>query len=163
LDEALLSTREHIDFCMNVTNAGGTIYCEPESVVTYVPALPWNLADVSFFLLRWSDAWEISSLDYFQQKWDLTKKDKYFKKRYKRLGHRRHGAFLKPLVNRLTFGFANPWIEQKAVDVERFVNRLITDRYTRLYADQEGITPHTVLNPPTAASSTPERDLVGTR
>ena len=89
LDEKFLSTREHIDFCMSVTNVGGTIYCEPDSVVTYVPEIPLNWADLSFFLLRWSDAWELESLEHFQQKWNLMKQDKYFKKRYKRLGHRR--------------------------------------------------------------------------
>jgi GT2 family glycosyltransferase len=163
LDEALLSTREHIDFCMSVTNAGGTIFCEPASVVTYVPDLPWNLPDVSFFLLRWSNAWEISSLDHFQQKWNLTKKDKYFKKRYKRLGHRRHGAFLKPLVKRLTLGATNPWIEQKAMDVERFVNRLISDRHARRYAAQTAI-PHRVLHTQIVVSSTSsKRELIVTR
>lgn len=133
LDEKFLSTREHIDFCMSVTNAGGTIYCEPDSVVTYVPELPLNWADISFFLLRWSDAWELSSLEHFQQKWDLTKKDKYFKKRYKRLGHRRHNAFLRPLVRRISPTPENPWLEQQAINLERWVNHRITDRYIQKY------------------------------
>ena len=131
LDEALLSTREHIDFCMTVTNAGGTVFCEPASVVTYVPELPFNLADIAFFLLRWSDAWEISSLEHFSQKWHLPKKDRYFKKRYERLGHRRHQAFLKPLLHRLTLGLGSPKLEQWAKTLERSLNRWITDRYTQ--------------------------------
>ncbi|MGB3557952.1 MAG: glycosyltransferase, partial [Geitlerinemataceae cyanobacterium] len=54
LDEGLLSTREHIDFCLSVAQAGGTVYCEPESVVTYVTGkLEWS--DLPFFFLRWSD------------------------------------------------------------------------------------------------------------
>lgn len=133
LDEQLLSTREHIDFCMSVTNQGGTIYCEPASVVTYVPELPLNWADLSFFFLRWSDAWEVSSLEYFQQKWNLTLKDKYFKKRYKRLGHRRHNAFVRPLVRRITRGANVPWLEQQAIHLERWFNRLITAHYCQQY------------------------------
>lgn len=139
LDEKLLSTREHIDFCMSVTNAGGTIYCEPYSVVTYVPDLPLNWADISFFLLRWSDAWELSSLEHFQQKWKLTKKDKYFKKRYKRLGHRRHSAFLRPLVRRINPIPDNAWIEQQAIKLERWFNHRITDRYIRKYSGKSSI------------------------
>ncbi|MBH8565427.1 glycosyltransferase family 2 protein [Nostoc sp. CENA67] len=133
LDEGLLNTREHIDFCMSVTNAGGTVYCEPKSVVTYVPELPFNWADISFFLLRWSDEWELASLEHFSQKWNLTKQDKYFKKRYKRLGHRRHHAFLKPLLRRLPFG-DSPWLEQQAIAMERRFNRLLTSRYAKAHA-----------------------------
>lgn len=131
LDEKLLSTREHIDFCMNVTGQGGTIYCEPDSVVTYVPELPLNWSDLSFFFLRWSDAWEVESLDHFQKKWNLTRSDKYFKKRYKRLGHRRHNAFVRPLLRRLTRSTAHPWLEQQAIRLERWLNRWISDRYYR--------------------------------
>ncbi len=159
LDEALLNTREHIDFCMNVTQAGGTIFCEPASVVTYVPELPLNWADVSFFLLRWSDAWEVSSLEHFSQKWDLPKKDKYFKKRYKRLGHRRHNAFLRPLVRRLPFGKDNLWLEQQAIALERVINHWITNRYSQKYANRAVAC--RLLNFPTeTTTATPQRELV---
>ena len=128
LDEKLLSTREHIDFCMSVTGAGGTVFCEPASVVTYVPGLKFEWAELSFFFLRWSDAWEIASLEHFCQKWNLSSKDKYFKKRYKRMGHRRHQAFLRPLVRQLSLGQNNPWLEEKLIPVEKAFNRFITDR-----------------------------------
>lgn len=144
LDEGLINTREHIDFCMSVTEAGGIIYCEPASVVTYVPELPPNWADISFFVLRWSDAWESQSLDYFQQKWNLTKKDKYFKKRYKRLGHRRHHAFVRPLLRRLTFGLSNAWLEQQAIAFERQINHIITNRYAQKHSNKR--IPHQILD-----------------
>jgi GT2 family glycosyltransferase len=144
LDEGLINTREHIDFCMSVTNVGGTIFCEPASVVTYVPDLPFNFADLSFFLLRWSDAWELESLDYFQKKWNLTTNDKYFKKRYKRLGHRRHFAFLRPFLRRFTFGKENPWLEQQAIALERKLNRWMSDRYAAKYSNDK--IAHRVLN-----------------
>jgi GT2 family glycosyltransferase len=133
LDEALLSTREHIDFCLNVAQAGGSIYCEPESVVTYVaePISKWS--DLSYFMLRWSDDWEMSSLQHFRDKWGLHK-DKYFKKRYGRLGYRRHQAFLKPWVRQLSLGKPLPWLENVAIAVERKLNGYITDRYNRQFA-----------------------------
>lgn len=129
LDEALLSTREHIDFCLNVTETGGKIYCEPDAVVTYVTGkLKWS--DLPFFLLRWSDEWELNSLEHFQEKWQLTSKDKYFKKRYKRLGHRRYKAFLRPFVRQLSFGHNNPWLENRLKPLERSLNRYLTHRYS---------------------------------
>jgi GT2 family glycosyltransferase len=129
LDEKLLSTREHIDFSMSVTNAGGKIYCEPESVTTYVPDTGFEWSDLTYFMLRWSDAWELASLEHFMQKWDLTKKDKYFKKRYRRLGQRRHQAFLRPLVKQLSFGGYATWLEKMLVAAERKLNHVISDRH----------------------------------
>ena len=132
LDEKLLSTREHIDFCLNVSQTGGKIYCEPDSVVTYVPDILYRWSDLAFFMLRWSDEWELKSLKRFRKKWNLDK-DKYFKKRYKRLGHRRHSAFLRPLIRKITFGQPIPWLEKVVIGLERQLNRLITGRYKRLY------------------------------
>ena len=130
LDEKLLSTREHIDFCLTVTNAGGRIFCESDSVVTYVPAKNFALSDIPYFLLRWSDAWELSSLKRFRKKWDVTKKDKYFRKRYKRLGHRRHQALLRPLVRQLSFGGYAIWLEKILIAGERQLNQYISDRHS---------------------------------
>lgn len=130
LDEAFLSTREHIDFCMTVQQMGGTIYCEPASVVTYVPGkLAWS--DLPYFMLRWSDAWELASLEHFRDKWKLTE-DKYFKKRYNRLGQRRHQAYLKPFVRQLALGQRQVWLEQALIPVDRWLNRQVTDRYAQL-------------------------------
>jgi GT2 family glycosyltransferase len=130
LDEKLLSTREHIDFSMTVTNAGEKIYCEPDSVVTYVPDSGFEWSDLPYFMLRWSDAWEVASLEHFMEKWDLAKKDKYFKKRYQRLGQRRHQAFLRPLVRQLSFGGYYTWLEKLLVAAERKLNYFISDRYS---------------------------------
>ncbi len=129
LDEKLLSTREHIDFSMTVTNAGEKIYCEPDSVVTYVPDSGFELSDMNYFMLRWSDEWDLASLEHFRQKWDVTKKDKYFKKRYKRLGYRRHQALLRPLAKRLAFGSHQPWLEKVLIAGERKLNNYISDRH----------------------------------
>lgn len=145
LDEKLLNTREHIDFCLQVNQAGGQIYCEPSSVVSYVPDILYRWSDLAFFMLRWSDAWEVKSLKHFREKWNLDK-DKYFKKRYKRLGHRRHYAFLRPLVRKLTLGRTIPWLETLAIRLERQLNRLITRRHERLYGEELQIQQEEMMN-----------------
>mgnify|MGYP001822650731 CR=1 FL=1 len=131
LDEKLLSTREHIDFSMSVTNARGKIYCEPDSVVTYVPDSGFEWSDLTYFMLRWSDAWEVASLEHFSQKWDLAKQNKYFKKRYKRLGQRRHQAFLRPVVQQVSISGYNTWLEKLLISAERKLNQNISDRADR--------------------------------
>ncbi|MDJ0534951.1 MAG: glycosyltransferase [Xenococcaceae cyanobacterium MO_207.B15] len=131
LDEKLLSTREHIDFCLTVANAGGEIYCEPDSVITYVPAKSFAMSDIPYFMLRWSDEWEVASLKHFSQKWKVTKKDKYSKKRDNSLGHRRHQVFLHPVVKQLSFGGYATWLEKMLITIERKLNRYISDRYYR--------------------------------
>ncbi|MEA5594579.1 glycosyltransferase family 2 protein [Rivularia sp. UHCC 0363] len=131
LDEGFLSTREHIDFCMTVNHAGGSIYCEPTSVVTYVPDLKWEIPELSFFMLRWSDAWEIASLEHFADKWNLPTKDKYFEKRYNRMGYRRHNGFLKPFLSFLTFGWNPLWLQKWAISIEHKINKWITDNYEK--------------------------------
>ena len=134
LDENLLSTREHIDFCLTVAQVGGTIFCEPESVVTYVPEILYRWSDLSYFMLRWSDEWERKSLKHFSKKWNLPQKDKYFRKRYRRMGHRRHHAFLRPFVRRLTLGTTVPWLERWAIALERVLNRWITASFNKRVA-----------------------------
>ncbi|MEO1375329.1 MAG: glycosyltransferase, partial [Cyanobacteria bacterium J06635_10] len=78
LDEEMLNTKEHLDFCMTVAEAGGTLYFEPDSLVTYVPGPPLEFTDLHFYMLRWSDAWTLGSLEHIRKKWDLTE-DGYFK------------------------------------------------------------------------------------
>ncbi len=135
LDEDLLSTREHIDFCLSVLHAGGSVYCEPAAVVTYVPDPPVTRADLLYFSLRWSDAWELHSLEHFCRKWQLDQ-DKYFKKRYRRLGHRRHQGILKPLVHRLTLGLPSHWLEHALIPLERQINQQISKHYSQLLEPQ---------------------------
>ena len=132
LDEKLLCTREHTDFSLSVIDAGGTIYCEPDSVTTYVPDSGFEFSDLAYFMLRWSDAWEIASLEHFRDKWNVSKKDKYFKKRYKRLGYRRHNALLRPFAKKIAFGSHQPWLEKILIAAERKLNDYICDRYSQV-------------------------------
>ena len=137
-DEKMLNTKDHIDFCMTVAKAGGTIYLEPESVVTFLnhppaPALEWS--DLPYFMLRWSDAWELATLHHFRDKWNLAE-DNYFKKRYKEIGWRRKRLFIRPPLIAHIYPVLGKqktiWIEKKIVRVDRILNRYITTRHTRM-------------------------------
>lgn len=134
-DETLLNTKEHLDFCMNVMALGRTVYFEPDSVVTYVPGpvLAWR--DIPFYMLRWSNDWELVSLARLQEKWNLAE-DGYFKQKYKALGWRRRDTILKPLLDKiglcdrrsfphklLMFGLLAP--------IETALNRTMTRWYAR--------------------------------
>lgn len=88
LDERLLSTRENIDFCMAVAAAGGSIWLEPRSRITYLPPDPLRASDVRYFALRWSDAWDRASFEHLRDKWNLVE-DAYFEEQYRILGWRR--------------------------------------------------------------------------
>ncbi|MEO0533403.1 MAG: glycosyltransferase [Cyanobacteria bacterium P01_A01_bin.123] len=153
LDEGMMATREHIDFCFMVTEAGGTIYSEREAVVTTdtlgidsnkagllawfgkleLPDFKWY--DLPYFMLRWSDAWDLASLHHLRDKWGLTENDKYFKRRYAGLGSRRHELLIKPFVDRLTFGKGNARLEKVLIALERRLNRCIYHRYTQRHAN----------------------------
>ncbi|MGB3470395.1 MAG: glycosyltransferase [Erythrobacter sp.] len=105
LDERLLATKEHIDFCMTVWASGGTVLFEPESVVTYLfPGRnnPLIRGDRKFFALRWSPQWQQKSLDHFQAKWSLHR-DPYFERRRHQLTWRLTEGIGKPLLSRVPF------------------------------------------------------------
>lgn len=129
LDEGLLNTKEHVDFCMLVEQAGGTVYLEPTSIVTYVPGPPLELTDIPFYMLRWSDAWELASLQRLRDKWNLTE-DEYFKNKYKRLGWRRNMSIIQPLSRKVPFGrVSKRLVEKVLVRMDKLLNSYITSRY----------------------------------
>ena len=128
LDEAMLNTKEHLDFCMTVREAGGTVYFEPDSLVTYVPGPPQELADVHYYMLRWSDAWTLSSLKRMQEKWNLAE-DGYFKSKYKKLGWRRYMTLIEPLAQKLTFGVGSRLLARAIGKAEHGLNWYLTNRH----------------------------------
>jgi GT2 family glycosyltransferase len=75
LDEQLMSAAEHADLCLLARAAGGEVYLEPKSVVTYVPPPPFEPWDLPYFQLRWSDAWNRASIERFREKWQLAADD----------------------------------------------------------------------------------------
>ncbi|MEO1388291.1 MAG: glycosyltransferase [Cyanobacteria bacterium J06634_6] len=146
LDEGMMATREHIDFCFMVTEAGGSIYSDRTAVITTdtigistnktglmewfgtVQLPDFKLYDLPYFMLRWSDAWDLASLNHLRQKWDLTE-DKYFTRRYAGLGGRRRELLITPLVNRLTFGRGSDRLEKLLISLERKLNHYLYNRY----------------------------------
>lgn len=110
-DEQMLNSKEHLDFCMNVAKNGGSVYFEPASLVTYVPTSPLKFSDIHYYMLRWSDAWELGSLSRLRQKWNLAE-DGYFQHKYKALGWRRRDTILKPIVRSLSFGIQNQFLQK---------------------------------------------------
>jgi GT2 family glycosyltransferase len=72
LDENLLSVQEHIDLCLSVKRAGGSVYMEPKAVTSYVLPPPFEWWDLPYFLLRWSEAWNLATVRYFNRKWGVS-------------------------------------------------------------------------------------------
>ena len=132
LDEALLNTKEHVDLCMSASAVGGTVYLEPSSIVTWIAgALRWS--DMPYYMLRWSDAWERSSLEHLLAKWKLTEDD-YFQRRYRQLGWRRRMAIIDPLSRRLAFGHGVRTLQKALLAIDRLANPRITRSYARRHA-----------------------------
>jgi hypothetical protein len=75
LDEEILNDPHHVDVCMTVRQAGGSIYLEPAAVVTQIapPPVPWS--DLPFFLQRWNGPATRRSLEHFRRKWRLPDDD----------------------------------------------------------------------------------------
>lgn len=132
LDEAIINTREHVDFCITIAQAGGTVHLEPASIVTYVPGPPLEWSDIPYFMLRWSDAWELTSLHRLRDKWNLTE-DEFFKNRYKRLGWRRQMTLISPMV-RSILGRRSQRLEKILLSIDKILNRYLTNRHARRYA-----------------------------
>jgi hypothetical protein len=104
LDEQLLSFLDHVDFCLSIAAAGGSIYIEPAAVVTHLAPPPFALYDLPYFFLRWSDAWMEASMQRFIEKHGLSPADAQIEgHRRFRNGHRLRSfrnaqAVLQPIV-----------------------------------------------------------------
>jgi len=100
LDEQLHSTLEHCDLSMQVREAGGGVWLEPESHVTFVLPRWVARSDRPYWVLRWCDPWTETSLRRFADKWHLADDDPTVMNRteWHRL-HRRYAyrPFVSPL------------------------------------------------------------------
>lgn len=124
LDEQLLSFLDHVDFCIDVAEAGGSIYLEPAAVVTHLAPPPYAFSDLPCFLLRWSDVWMEPSIRRFAEKRRLDLTDDDFNvHRHFRDGHRlRLLGRARGAVRRLT--------GPRALDAaDRFVTNVIFNRF----------------------------------
>jgi GT2 family glycosyltransferase len=131
LDERMLSTRENLDFCMAVRDAGHPIFFEPASKITYLPPVAIALSDVPYFALRWSDEWDLTSFHRFRDKWDLTE-DAYFAREYRNLGWRRRNIMMRAgLLRWLPSWKLRLAAERLLRPLERRINRMISGRYAQ--------------------------------
>ncbi len=133
LDEGFCCTKEYIDLAMTVLKAGGTVYLEPKSVVTFrthFPAPPLHLSDIPYFMMRWSDSSEESSLRHFVNKWSVAE-DEYFQRRYKKLGWRRKIEIIEPISNRFKFLGEKTSIRLSIIlfRLEKILNFFLTNIY----------------------------------
>lgn len=71
LADGLMSLHEHVHVGMLAEEAGGAVWFEPASRVTYHQPPPWEPSDVGFFLRRWSDEWNRASCAWFDARWGV--------------------------------------------------------------------------------------------
>lgn len=132
LDEELLSTREHLDLCLQVTRAGGEVWSELTSFVTYDHPPPVTMSDLPFFMTRWSEEWNWRSVRRFIAKYGLS--DEYLE----RIGGpraRRHVVFrpAKRLAGRVFGEQGEDLANRVLMGLELTANRaLVTRRAGRL-------------------------------
>lgn len=96
-------SKEYLDFCWRVRNAGESIWVEPDSIITFlVPSAsdPVRGEDVPYFLLRWSRQWQRRSHDALRVKWGL-KEDGYIARRRALADWRLVDHLTKPLLARV--------------------------------------------------------------
>lgn len=89
LDEGFVNTREHVDLCIAVRNAGGTIYLAPEAVAAYVATAPFTWWDIPYYLVRWNEAWSEATISYLNEKWGVTEDHYGLRERFLRPHRRR--------------------------------------------------------------------------
>lgn len=119
-DEGLKTACEHLDFALSVRDAGGEVYVEPTSIVTYVTPPPFEWYDFPFFLWRWSDRANQDTINHFCSKWNISSNGGYgsgilrwckshrylawkpLETRYRRLFPKRGGVKLVNIADRLS-------------------------------------------------------------
>jgi glycosyltransferase involved in cell wall biosynthesis len=146
LDEGLLATKEHLDFCMTVIRAGGKVMFEPKSVLTYVfpnRHSPMQVRDWPFFLVRWSPEWQRRSLRRFQEKWGLAD-DGYLRMRAGMLSWRHNEGIIKASLRKVpVLGRRDLFIRagrKMLSPVVRGVSRVLVAREDRLRSRPPGNT-----------------------
>lgn len=131
LDEKIMNTREHVDFCMIVNEAGGSVYLEPDSLVTYLHDTPLQRSDVPYFMLRWGNEWERNSLLRLIEKYDLSTAGT-LGNRLRNVGWRRRAYLVHPFARRLAGTGSGPryrFFRRSLKVVDRVANAWLNQRY----------------------------------
>ena len=116
LDEGLLCTAEHADLCLMVRQAGGRVFLEPRSRITYVPPKQLSGVDSDYFRLRWSEAWSIATRNRLRQKWNLPSDCPGLQlSDFWTRSHRRHAINWLPSLRRWFGRKLGHWLEKHVV------------------------------------------------
>jgi hypothetical protein len=70
-DEELLCTCEHLDLCMLARERGHEVWFEPSAVAVFERPIPVPWRDRPFYVFRWSNQQNATTLAHFSEKWDL--------------------------------------------------------------------------------------------
>jgi cellulose synthase/poly-beta-1,6-N-acetylglucosamine synthase-like glycosyltransferase len=138
LDENMLATKEHLDFCMSLSEAGGRVRIEPRSVVTYVfpnRLNPMVVADYPYFMLRWSPRWQMDSLVHFGEKWGLGD-DPYIEERRAKLQWRHVEGIVRPSLNKVPVVKDNELLNRAGRKIMRSSLTVVSDLMARRHAMQ---------------------------
>lgn len=110
--------------------AGHAVYFEPRSVITFLNPPPVAAADLPFFLLRWSDAWNRASIEHARTKWDLGADDEFLAEHYAWLTrYRRMG------LPRVRYRLGRMFGEVRGPRIERVLEERFTRWMLRRYDD----------------------------
>jgi GT2 family glycosyltransferase len=127
LDEDLLSTADHLDLSMAIKQAGGQIYIEPRSVVTYTSPPEFRWSDLAFFLLRWSTRWNRQSIHAFSSKWGLgDSEDSWQKQHFEWLERHRRMYLDRPPIRYVRGALRRLWGQERQDRMDTLVDRWIT-------------------------------------
>jgi len=74
LDPAYRSLLEHNAFCLRVREAGGEVWLEPASRVTYCPVMEPTSEDLRYFRRRWSRSWNSASARHFAGEFGIAER-----------------------------------------------------------------------------------------
>jgi hypothetical protein len=125
IDPAILSTRDHVDLCLSVRAAGGTLWLEPTSRVVFTPPPPLAPSDLPYFLLRWSEGWTERTLRHFEAKWGARPQPLHFEflRRQRRLAL----DGVEQRLSRLAGPRVGGWLMERVVAPaeERFNRRVV--------------------------------------
>lgn len=127
LDPRILSTRDHMDLCLSLRDAGGALWFEPAARVVFTPPPPLAPSDLPYFLLRWSESWTERTLAHFERKWGARPQPLHFEflRRQRRLAL----AGVERRLTRLAGPHVGGWLMERVVaPAETRLNRLVVPR-----------------------------------
>lgn len=92
MDERLLNTREHVDFCLEARKRGMKLWVDSDSVVTHLLGAPYHWMDYPYYLLRWNREWHRRTIEYFTAKWNFQTPPDFWASHFQWLDDRRRRA-----------------------------------------------------------------------